>query len=119
LGRAKGKRSGRAEAIQQQVAAQARDEPQAEQVEEREHDFGGPCVSVVCSRIGRWVCRIASRVWIASRSATDTTFVPYWLFWSETQLTRFRRAAPKPELAGHRVRAGGAPTGCGALAVGA
>jgi len=25
-----------------------------------------PCVSVVCSAIGNWVCRIASRVWIAS-----------------------------------------------------
>src|SRR5450755_1232716 len=55
-----------------------------------------PWVSVVCSAIGSWVCKIASRVWIASRSATETTFVPYWLYWSLTQLTRFSAPRRKP-----------------------
>jgi hypothetical protein len=45
--------------------------------------------------------------------------VPYWLYWSETQLTRVQRAAAKPELAGHRVGAGGAPARGGALPVAA
>jgi hypothetical protein len=61
-----------AEAVQQQVAGvpEARDESQSEQIEEREHDFRGAVGVVVCSVIGSWVCRIASRVWMASRSAT-------------------------------------------------
>jgi len=44
-----------------------------------------PWVSVVCSVIGSCVCRIASSVWTASRSRTEATLVPYWLYCSLTQ----------------------------------
>jgi hypothetical protein len=73
--------------MQAQIAgvAQARYEPQAEEIEEGEHELGGAVR--VGGVLGDWQLGVkdSSSVWIASRSATETTLVPYWLYWSVTQ----------------------------------
>ena len=116
-----GQAGGRAEAVQQQVAgvSQARDEPQAEEIEEREHDFGG---AVGVGRVlGDRQLGVQDRLERVDRFAFgdghDLGAVLAVLV--ADPVDEVQRAAPEAELAGHRVGGGGAAAGRGALPVGA